>query len=315
MSNEKIGYLLILLSIILIILLINNQDNVEYFQVNRKTVIHKLQLEVKTPNVLKPGFGDFLKGTFSLYALSKKYNYDFYIDISEHPINKNFNKNLPDNIITDGKIVHEFFYHINIPSDKNKLEEEVKKLLDTEENIILIQTNVDIDKYINNFNNYDRFNLQNLFSPTIHLKNKLFEIKNNLNLNEYNVLHIRSGDNNINNQIQDNILNSVDYYIKKLDLNNKKILVLSDSDDLKQKLKHKYNFIVLNSKIIHLGYLNSEDEEQSIESTIIDFYLLCYSKKIYSLSIYYWNSGFSYMASILFNIPIEKYILENTTTN
>jgi hypothetical protein len=311
MKHDNIGFLLIILIIILVFLLIHRQENVEYFQDNRKTVIHKLQLKVKTPKTLTPGFGDFLKGTFSLYALSKKYNYDFYIDISEHPINKYFNKNLPDNIITEGQEVHEFFFNANI-SDKNKLDEEVKKLLDKEKNII-IQTNVDIDNLLDNFDDNDRYNLQKMFSPTQYIKNKLFNIRQNLNLNEYNVLHVRSGDNNINNninnKIQDTILNSVDSYIKKLDLINKKILVLSDSDDLKRKLNDKYNFITLNSKIIHLGYLNSEDKEKGIESTIIDFFLLCYSEKIYSLSVYCWNSGFSYMASKLFNIPIEKYFI------
>jgi hypothetical protein len=205
--------------------------------------------------------------------------------------------------------VHEFFFNANI-SDKNKLDEEVKKLLDKEKNII-IQTNVDIDNLLDNFDDNDRYNLQKMFSPTQYIKNKLFNIRQNLNLKEYNVLHIRTGDNNINNKIQDTILNSVDSYIKKLDLINKKILVLSDSDDLKRKLNDKYNFITLNSKIIHLGYLNSEDGKQGIESTIIDFFLLCYSKKIYSSSVYHWNSGFSYMASRLYNIPIEKYYITN----
>jgi hypothetical protein len=74
MKHDNIGYLLIILIIILVFLLIHRQENVEYFQDNRKTVIHKLQLKVKTPKTLTPGFGDFLKGTFSLYALSKKYN-------------------------------------------------------------------------------------------------------------------------------------------------------------------------------------------------------------------------------------------------
>jgi len=310
MKHDNIGYLLIILIIILVFLLVYRQKNVEYFEDNRKTVIHKLQLKVKTPNVSPPGFGDFLKGTFSLYALSKKYNYNFYIDISEHPIHKHFKKNLPNNIITNGKRVHEFLFNVNI-WNKNQLEGEVKNLLNKKENVILIETNIDIDNLLDNFDDNDRYNLQNMISPTEHLKNKIFNLRKILNLKEYNVLHIRTGDNNINNKIQDTILDSVDSYIKKLNLIDKNILLLSDSDDLKRKLNDKYNFITLNSKIIHLGYLNSEDKEKGIESTIIDFFLLCYSKKIYSLSVYHWNSGFSYMASRLYNIPIEKYYITN----
>jgi hypothetical protein len=64
---------------------------------------------------------------------------------------------------------------------------------------------------------------------------------------------------------------------------------------------------MMSSEIIHLGYLNSENKEIAIENTLIDFFLICGAKKIYSLSVYDWNSGFSIMASRLYDIPVEKY--------
>ena len=74
-------------------------------------------------------------------------------------------------------------------------------------------------------------------------------------------------------------------------------------------LVEKYNFKNINSNVIHLGSLQSNNMDDAIKSTLIDFFILCGSSKIYSISVYDWFSGFSESASILYNIPIEKHMV------
>jgi hypothetical protein len=112
----------------------------------------------------------------------------------------------------------------------------------------------------------------------------------------------------MNTEIDSKIIENIESIITKINI-QKKILVVSDSNYIKKYLYKKYKFKMIESEIIHLGYLNSSNITKSIESTLIDFFLICGANKIYSLSVYDWNSGFSTMASRLYDIPIEKYII------
>ena len=153
-------------------------------------------------------------------------------------------------------------------------------------------------------------NIQKLFIPNDYLQDKIQNIKLGLELDNYSVLHIRTGDQNINKGLDSKIVNSVEEILNKIKF-PENTLLLSDSSELKLYLRKKYNFKILESEIIHLGFLGSENIDNGIESTLIDYFLICGSNKIYSLSVYEWNSGFSLMASKIYMIPIEKYIIRN----
>jgi hypothetical protein len=78
---------------------------------------------------------------------------------------------------------------------------------------------------------------------------------------------------------------------------NKHILFFCENNNMKIKVKNKYqNIIITNSKIGHTSLPNTTSEQ--ILDTVTDFYLLCHSQKIYAAS----GSGFSKMASKFKNI-------------
>ena len=298
-------YLYLLTYLIIIILLINiliNNNIIYESYKNNKIVIHKIQLNPEATNGFPPGFGDILKGTVSLYKISKEYGYTFYLDLTEHPISKYIIQTIPNNLTNLNNKVHEYF---DIPNH-NDLITIINKIIHMND-IALFQTNRDIS-ILNELDKNDKKNLQNIIKPNNYLQNKIDEIKKKFNLNNYSVLHIRTGDYNINKSINSNNLISIEKTLSKINL-PENILLLSDSYELKEFLSKKYKYKIINSEIIHLGNLNSNNKEQAIESTLIDFFLISGSNKIYSLSVYDWNSGFSTMASKLYDISIEKYKL------
>ena len=85
-------------------------------------------------------------------------------------------------------------------------------------------------------------------------------------------------------------------------LNNsyKNIILFSDNNALKVKLKKKHeNIIILNSKIGHTSFKNTS--EQQVIDTITEFYILTQSNEI----IVNTESGFSIMASKFNHVPLS----------
>jgi hypothetical protein len=302
-NNNKILYLILIL--ILSIILFKKILNKETFENPKKIIIHKIQNKISNPDAFPPGLGDILKGTFSLYSISKKFDYTFYIDFSNHPISSYLNQTIPEQYKNTQKEVNEYFIWFNIPEHNNLINEVNDKMKN--QDVGLFQTNCepDINKELDK---NDMINIQNLFIPNDYLQEKINNIKTELNLKNYLVLHVRTGDDNINKSLNSRIIQSVEDNLKKINL-PENVLLLSDSKELKEYLHQKYKYKILESDIIHLGYLESDNKKKGIESTLIDFFLLCGAGKIYSLSVYDWNSGFSTMASKLYDIPIEKYVI------
>jgi hypothetical protein len=302
-NNNKILYLILI--IILSIILLNNISINEKFENPKKIIIHKIQNKISNSDAFPPGLGDILKGTFSLYSISKKFDYTFYIDFSNHPISSYLNQTIPEQYKNTQKEVNEYFIWFNIPEHNNLINEVNDKMKN--QDVGLFQTNCEPD-IIKELDKNDMINIQKLFIPNDYLQEKINNVKRELNLDKYSVLHIRTGDDNINKSLNSRIIQSVEDNLKKINL-PENVLLLSDSKELKEYLYQKYKYKILESDIIHLGYLNSDNKEQGIESTLIDFFLICGAEKIYSLSVYDWNSGFSTMASKLYDIPIEKYVI------
>ena len=307
--NYIILYTLILIILLLLLIFfLNKVFRIEQYD-NKKIIIHKAQIFLKDTDGFQAGFGDILKGTFSIYSISKNFNYTFYVDLTEHPIGKYIKQTIPNEYIKLPNELHEYFIQ-SIPSIRlngpNELVNKVNIVMETE-NIGIFQTNYEPN--INNeLDKNDMLLLQELYKPNEYLQEKINNVKAELNLDKYLVIHIRTGDDNINKGLDSKIIKRVEDNLNKFKLSDN-VLLLSDSNEIKLYLNKKNNYKILESDIIHLGYLNSDNKEQGIESTLIDFFLICGAEKIYSLSVYDWNSGFSTMASKLYDIPIEKYVI------
>ena len=300
---KKTYFVYFFLFIILFIIIFMIRNNVKESFSEQKIIIHKIMPEIKNKDAFPLGLGDILKGTISLYKISQLYGYKFYLDLTNHPIEKYFIQTIPDDLTHFKQKVHEYIIYFNIDKH-NDLIPEVNKILETND-IGLFSTNCEVD-ISNELNENDRKNLQKIIHPSDYLKGRIDMVKKDLRLDNYSVLHIRTGDENINKGLNSKLIDSIEKILNKLDL-PKNILLLSDSSELKIYLRDKYKFKILESEIIHLGYLDSNNKDEGIESTLTDFFLISGSNKIYSLSVYYWNSGFSKMASKIYNIPIETY--------
>ena len=92
--------------------------------------------------------------------------------------------------------------------------------------------------------------------------------------------------------------NKVDYY---LNIKNKPVVLITDSSNLGVRLRdyprvNKHNFIYWDNCKVHLGDLIGSTE--AVIDTLVDFFIMRYSKQIYYLH----DSGFSRICSLIYDI-------------
>ena len=270
-----------------------------------KTVIQIYKQEIKPENrdsdVTMSGLGDCIRGTMTLYKLSKIYNFNLIIDFRNHPIGNYIDTKQTEytNIINNNINNIKFFYFLD----------GLKNYILKNDNIICVQTNAFYEeKDIYEINTIDCMNedeqnfMKYIFKPNDILNNIIKSKINNFNGN-YNIIHFRLGDTGLinknssmsNNDIikYENIFNK---YYEKNDI------LITDNYFFKNYIKNKYNANVLDTEIGHLGNTN---DKSSIEGTLVDFFLQSKASKIKSYSVYCWISGFIQWNAKIYNIPIE----------
>ena len=88
-----------------------------------------------------------------------------------------------------------------------------------------------------------------------------------------------------------------------------KYLLLSDNNYIKKLMKERFpSLIIQNRPITHLGE-QSELSDVEVMNTMLDFYTMANSNKIFSFSKFGWGSGFSEWCSVVYNIPYVKIII------
>ena len=238
------------------------------------------------------GFGDMLRGTAMMFLACKELNIKMEVDLTHHPVSCCIDSiKLVDN--TDNI---PFYILSNINDAKNFLlkncTDNVPFLFSTNgDNSIwpLVKKNKDCKNYIKKI--------------ILSFNNQTLDIFKSNKINEpYIVYHTRLGDSElVLNQAEqhkyDEIYNNI---IKLNNYHNERILFMSDSGRLNEfiRLKCQSNnkVIVSRSTPVHLGLIS---ENKNIISTLLDYYLLFNSIKIFSENM----SGFSFSASVFFDIP------------
>jgi hypothetical protein len=276
---------------------------------------------VYNENKIASGLGDFIRGSYFLIEFCKKYNFNYFIDISNHPI-KNFLKKYNKIKLTE-KIK-------NIYKKINKFEQDNFNPIIDNNNFINNYSNKEIYfnflEYLSNeqkydkkifiytitfpneglINNYKKI-MRDIFEPTdkmkllINIKLKMIELKSY----SYEIIHIRCGDEYLSNKIMNNDSVNVEVILTDFDkLNpNKKYLLISDNNFIKNFIKKKYNFInILYHDIVHTGE-NTKIILKNLENTMLDFYLISKSKNVMSYSVYQHGSGFSKWCAFTYDIP------------
>lgn len=273
-------------------------------------------------NKMATGLGDFIRGSYFLIEFCKKYNFKYFIDMSNHPIKiflKKYNK-----IKLSEKIK-------NIYKKINKFEQDnFNPIISTSNNFINNYSNKEIYfnflEYLSNeekydkkifiytitfpneglINNYKKI-MRDIFEPTdkmellINIKLKMLNLKSY----SYEIIHVRCGDEYLSNKKINNEIVNIEFILSDFDkLNpNKKYLLISDNNFIKTFIKRKYNFInILYHDIVHTGE-NTEIMFKKLENTMLDFYLISKSKNVMSYSVYQHGSGFSKWCAFTYDIP------------
>jgi hypothetical protein len=155
--------------------------------------------------------------------------------------------------------------------------------------------------------------MRSILEPTSELILQVDEVLLNLNLKRHSfiVIHIRSGDKYL---IENSVIDPT--FIKKLVnvlyfLNNTETyLLLTDSYKLKYVLMKIFPRLkMFFNEITHFGE-GVELNEEKVKNTLIDFYVMANSKKIYSFSVYDHGTGFSRWCAETYNIPYISHTLK-----
>jgi hypothetical protein len=286
---------------------------------NLKKIVCVYQLEYT--NLKSTGLGDFLRGCFYIMQLTKLLNLEFDIDFSNHPMAK-YIENMEKNPAINYDNLEFYVGHNRPPHLWNS-------------------QNMYIDygyanELINKLNNYTYSDTYGLFTfafPIFYnfldpgrnfVKSKLQPNKfmqdyidftfNELNLekNTYATIHIRTGDEYLTKtkNMDLNYLNKIKNQIYKIVVPNKKYLIISDCNMVKQMFKTTPNFYVIIREIEHLGGESIKSTETNgVMNTLLDFYLMSYSNALFALSVYSHISGFSKYCAVINNIPFNNVLL------
>ena len=299
------------------------------------------------------GIGDFLRGCCYLHGLLSDRGLNFEIDFKRHQIGhfiKSKCKNKYKNIFDTEKHFKEKTNTIDyFQNMKNNLSASLS--LKSKKSWSIFKKKIPI------FSNYSDFifkSPQDKLNYTISDKTKEFMKSNiifdkaindkleNMQINEYDVLHFRLGDyqivkdNNIKIDLDDNNINTmkfnIDYdmclnlVVKSIIDAKKHVVLLSDSNSLKHYVvknipkRYASKLIVLHYDSFHCssnpGFLDNiitdkEDKKNKMFYVALDMKICTQAQNIVSYSVYPWGSGFTFWLSKIYDIPISCGDLNN----
>lgn len=269
------------------------------------------------------GLGDFLRGSYYLIQFCEKYNYIYEIDLSRHLLchflkklhtHENKQRGNLSNVYKFDNINSEFLI-----GEKNEIQFKISNNYKFFEHFLKNQKiiNDTITLYTNSFpilpiKMEDKKYMRSILEPTdeiIETSKKILERINLMN-KPFTIIHIRYGDDYlVHNEKKFNLEN-----LEKLksEINNlpksENYLLLADNNPIKRYIINQFPFIkTFFKEISHSG--EKVNEINKIKNTMVEFYLMSYSKKILNYSSYLHGSGFSKWCAVTYDIPYKsKYI-------
>jgi hypothetical protein len=280
------------------------------------------------------GLGDFIRGCVYLYSHCKSKGLDFDFDLSKHPINKYISSNC--NIEYDvGDI--DCLYNKAVEG-KTSFLASIKRLTqgvfrytkDDETKLIFSNFHYYVQsggKMINAMNSMpplskrccswfkDNIN----FNPTVNEAVDKTLFKNKLKIGKFNIVHFRIGDQNSfgDKKNSGNYFKLCNKHCRKILKNtNLPLVILSDSNELKEKLETMSNRVfVFHLESQHTQSIPAESgldlsiSEDGVFYVAFDAKLLTLAKKVYSYSVYTHGSGFVFWLCKIFGIDVKMNLL------
>jgi hypothetical protein len=269
------------------------------------------------------GFGDYLRGCISLSLLCHLLNLDFGMNIKNHLIHHFINTTNH----VDTNIHYDTIKKVSIAgkySNKNDVDDIISEINKTQDEICYLYTTLFFEPTLlyNDANTlYIKKVIINIL-PNNRLNDTINEyiIKNNLNKINYDIIHIRGGDdlllnNPANKPFIDMFILYISKKLKKHINRNKLFIIIGDNAYCKLCINSIYpnTIIIRNISPVHLGMGNTD--MSNVMGTMIEFYLMAKASQVISFSRYSHGSGFSKWASFLFNKPHIQYIYTEVNNN
>jgi hypothetical protein len=274
------------------------------------TCIHKYLTVCKT-DYLSPGFGDWLRGTVTLWNYCQIYNYRLFIDKDVHPIFSYLQEN--EALITDpitNRDVEEWYY----PTTYEEIDEKIKYLFEKNETFAILTNGVyvplDSNDYYGPISRECKDWLKDILTPNPELTQSIQNVYNTIGINleqSYRVIHLRLGDNYLHNNVIDD-----HSYLERI---NRRIqhtlrteseynyILLCDMSSFALELKNRNpQLFYWDNKKIHTGEIRYDKKKVGVQDTLIDFFIM--SKAIHIMSIF--DSGFSKMVSKIYDITYYR---------
>ena len=296
-------------------------ENTASTQVSKlKKVVLVYQLQYKNGGV--NGFGDFIRGCFSLLGVCNKLGLEFDLDVSNHPLSKYVEGHVKNPTLRYADI-QKMTIRYN-PTEPRWASPDLfyvafKKFAKTSTDEILYTSSNSFPVF--KIQSVDIERIRSRLIPTIQMQYDVEEELSSLGLKKggFSVIHIRAGDTYLFNSPEvtrnttKNLFNQLRKTLAPLINQPRKYLILSDSIGLKNAFILYPNCVFQQKKITHLGEQRTLDDD-AVRNTMMDFYLMSHSTHIYSYSVYIHGSGFSKWCAFLYNIPYETRFIKNTST-
>jgi hypothetical protein len=261
------------------------------------------------------GFGDFIRGNYFLMQFCETFNLKFTAIVNhpiQHFLKNNGTRRLQHNESPNYENI-EFYQQVKIEGflDENNLNHFLNTSENTNDN-----RNVFINTYLypqNDVPQKHKEMMRSILEPIPELITQVNNVLTNLNLEKhtFDVIHIRSGDKYLieNSMIDPNFIQKLHRVLYFLN-NAETYLLLTDSYKLKYVLMKLFPRLkMFFNEITHFGE-GVELNEEKVKNTLVDFYVMATSKKIYSFSVYDHGTGFSRWCAETYNIPYVGNILK-----
>ena len=279
--------------------------------------VYQLQFQGFKP----PGFGDYLRGCFSMAQYIATLNrfcgtsIEFDMDLSNHPMGKHIvQTGKPMDVSIPAFFLNEFIINsIDVNEDPEdpqyqRMFEEIVKRMNAltffNENGIYYGFCCKYEIY-NTIDESIKEKMRSRLTPTpamaIYMKSSLAYL--NLKPKEFSVLHVRclDADSFPPKHLSDTYFKTLDELVEKHCSPSKKYLILSNHNGVKEHYKDRDNFYTRPSKICHLG-LDSHQQDDATRDTLLDFFLLSNASDCVGITPY-GICGFSQEGCKLYNIP------------
>lgn len=243
-----------------------------------------------------PGFGDFLRGSISLYQLSKKYGFNLSLDFSSHPLGRYINSATKDTSLSNLPI-YEFFNQKNCALESFLVgQSELGKIRLTTHSVPQEAVNRECRRFV----------LKQI-RPTREMSSYVSSVLDRLELTEFAAVHIRMGDHQFENEL-DLPVDLENHFVERIiPIWSSNLLVVSDNISIKKTLKRRFGIKIVDVNPVHLGEsaLRSVSSDE-VRDTFAEFLLMAKSDWIFQYSVYPWGSSFSEICARLYDIPFER---------